>query len=120
MKMYNRPDYGPLPAGVTESQMMDKMLRPADHAVSIEQARRRKIDQERRDKLKAENEAGAIKKPMGINTGAYQNINMVHAPSPINTARPIKYNPNQGLWAGGVDIKPYKIEPALSGEMQPR
>lgn len=83
--MYNRPDYGPLPAGVTESQMMDKMLRPEDHAVSIEHARRRKIDQERRDKMKTQ---------QGINTGAYHNINMVNAPSPINTARPIMYNPS--------------------------
>lgn len=98
MKMYNRPDYGPLPAGVTESQMMDKMLRPEDHAVSIEHARRRKIDQERRDKMKTQ---------QCINTGAYHNINMVNAPSPINTARPIKYNPNYNDIQVRGEIQPY-------------
>jgi hypothetical protein len=76
---FDMPDYGPLPAGVTENMMMDRMGRPKDHPVSIEHARRAEIDKARRQ---------------GVNTGAYHDINMVNAPRPINTAGPIKYKPH--------------------------
>jgi hypothetical protein len=45
-------------------------------------------------------------KPAGVNTQSYHNINMIKAPSPINTARPIMYNPNYN------DIQPRGASPS--------
>lgn len=47
-------------------------------------------------------------KPAGVNTSAYHNINMIKAPSPINTARPIMYNPSMDK-TSAVDLSKNSI-----------
>lgn len=120
---FQKFDYGPLPAGVSENDMMIKIGRPDDHPVSIEHARRRKIDQERRAKSKAEKPVGvdpgydidpgfgAGGSFKGINTGGLKDIGMIPAPSPINTAGPIKYNPTMN------GKGPIRQGPAIMGGM---